>query len=530
MDSPLPRKTGNKAPWLEIVDRLAADRQRLVQFLIQRRDEIQESLTRLETWAANLSRNFQAARLEIRRREYEISTRADELARRENLIRALEEKLSERLYQWQLLEDQLRIQEQSLSDRLARLEGSIGLGVKQLTDQLRDWNRLKADVTTRLEQTCKIAQELGEEEGRVAALREELEYREKILGEKLQEIARREARTHVQRRLLARRFREEHKRLQQELQASTTASKEPANLNLIMDQLELFHRKYENLQQLLENLTTVLDRLNAGASSHQATRTHDGSRLAEERASSELQGGIKSRSESPGNSWQELAEDLSHRYELACEEIRALREEKEQIAEKYREVAARLEHWMQKSKQGGEANPDSPWDWQIEKQRLLSALEAEESLGSEEQRSDAELEISRLRRALAEAENLLSQKDQEICTLQQLLEEQSRRVGSLAVGAAALEELVAQDAIIQEERENARRLREEWEQKLRQAEVELSLERAKLARERAELEERARQLEEWARKLQQAEVSSSAQSSGTASPAAKSLRRKWFGQ
>jgi hypothetical protein len=53
-----------------------------------------------------------------------------------------------------------------------------------------------------------------------------------------------------------------------------------------------------------------------------------------------------------------------------------------------------------------------------------------------------------------------------------------------------------QDAIIREERENLKRVQEEWREKLRLAEVEISVERAKLARDKSQLDERFRQMEE----------------------------------
>ena len=58
--------------------------------------------------------------------------------------------------------------------------------------------------------------------------------------------------------------------------------------------------------------------------------------------------------------------------------------------------------------------------------------------------------------------------------------------------AAAVEEVIQSDTAIQEEREKLRQLEEQWQNKLSQAEIEISLERAKLARERAELDERLR--------------------------------------
>ena len=53
-------------------------------------------------------------------------------------------------------------------------------------------------------------------------------------------------------------------------------------------------------------------------------------------------------------------------------------------------------------------------------------------------------------------------------------------------------EYLDRDDLIREERQRLADLQNEWREKIRQTEVELSLERAKLARQRAELDERAR--------------------------------------
>ncbi|MCS7239072.1 MAG: hypothetical protein NZ899_12505 [Thermoguttaceae bacterium] len=166
--------------------------------------------------------------------------------------------------------------------------------------------------------------------------------------------------------------------------------------------------------------------------------------------------------------------------------------------------------------------------WEEQKRLLLSALEGQQAAG-ESARATWEQERIALQQALTEAQRQLAERDREILTLQKLLEEQSTHLGSLALGAAAIEELVAHDEIIQQERENARRLREEWEEKLRQAEVELSLERAKIARERAELEERARQLAELAQELQKRAQQTSVVDQA-AQGSERSFRRKWFQQ
>ena len=70
-----------------------------------------------------------------------------------------------------------------------------------------------------------------------------------------------------------------------------------------------------------------------------------------------------------------------------------------------------------------------------------------------------------------------------------LLQDQSGKLDGAVLGAAALGEILDGDAIIREERENLKRLQEHWKEMSRQAEIDISLERAKLARQRAELEE-----------------------------------------
>ena len=56
--------------------------------------------------------------------------------------------------------------------------------------------------------------------------------------------------------------------------------------------------------------------------------------------------------------------------------------------------------------------------------------------------------------------------------------------------------MLDQDAVIQEERQRLLQLQQEWQDKLRQAEVEMSVQRARIARERTELDEKLRVLEE----------------------------------
>jgi len=72
------------------------------------------------------------------------------------------------------------------------------------------------------------------------------------------------------------------------------------------------------------------------------------------------------------------------------------------------------------------------------------------------------------------------------------LEEQGSDAKIETERSAATDRAIDGDAVIQRERERLEQLQEQWREKLRKAEVELSVERAKLARRHAELEERAK--------------------------------------
>ena len=89
---------------------------------------------------------------------------------------------------------------------------------------------------------------------------------------------------------------------------------------------------------------------------------------------------------------------------------------------------------------------------------------------------------------------VVAEKQREIEQLQALLTAQSSNLASVAVGAAALGRSLDQDAIIRQERDTLKQLQEQWREKLRQAEIEISMERAQIAREKAELDARCRAL------------------------------------
>jgi hypothetical protein len=168
--------------------------------------------------------------------------------------------------------------------------------------------------------------------------------------------------------------------------------------------------------------------------------------------------------------------------------------------------------------------------WEDRKKLILQQMEADsfdaESFHNELQSDSAEKPldpityVEELHSELARKNDDVQRRDEEIGELRCLLEQQSgTRSGGLAVGAAAIAEMVDADELVQQERERLQQLQEQWKEKFRQGEIEASLERAKLSRERQELAQKHSELEERLEHLSR--ESRHAEESGTTS-------RRWL--
>ncbi len=156
------------------------------------------------------------------------------------------------------------------------------------------------------------------------------------------------------------------------------------------------------------------------------------------------------------------------RYEMSIDDLRELKARNEELQEQ-----------LARARQGGGGNagqiPSSVLNWEAEKQRILAALEAD----FEEEKEEDREEKLKIQDVIRKTDRVVAEKSKEIGELRVLLESQTNNIGSMAVGAAALGQILDNDALIQEERKNLARLQEECRDKLRQAEVEISLERAR---------------------------------------------------
>ena len=182
-------------------------------------------------------------------------------------------------------------------------------------------------------------------------------------------------------------------------------------------------------------------------------------------------------------------EDMRRRHEMALDDLRDLKAENAELKKQLSEGHA--------GGASGGATVGGAMDWESQKRRFLAALEAES--GDEQEGEEAEqraAERVKMGQVICSTGEALDAKDRELEEMRQLLENQSESLGSVAVGAAALGKVFDQDEIIRQQRETLKRLEEEWKAKLRQAEIEISVERAKIARQRAEVDEKTRAFNE----------------------------------
>ncbi len=186
----------------------------------------------------------------------------------------------------------------------------------------------------------------------------------------------------------------------------------------------------------------------------------------------------------------ETIRHLTHQLELARREIDDLKQQNEDLAS---QVA---KHQVNETGHAANLSFDAEsLSWEERKERILAQLEADDLLAQQEAEAgmpaEQRLEVQRIIDVTARE---IARRDREIQELRTIVEEQSQTRGEVAIGAAAIAQMLDVDPLIEEERKKLRRIQEEWEEKLRQAEIDLSMERAKLARQRRELESEREEL------------------------------------
>lgn len=203
-------------------------------------------------------------------------------------------------------------------------------------------------------------------------------------------------------------------------------------------------------------------------------------------------------------------EDLKRRFELALEDLRELKKENAELEEQLADARAGI---APRDSGGSEK-----LDWETQKRRLLAELEANDTDDEDERETRLSIEGT-----IRITDEIVARKDREIAELKRVLEEQSSNLGSVAIGAAAIAEAFDQDELIRQERENLARVQQEWRDKLKQAEIDISVERARVARERLELDEKL----QWLEAEKQKYASSDGKGGGKGEAGSPAQRRWW---
>jgi hypothetical protein len=179
------------------------------------------------------------------------------------------------------------------------------------------------------------------------------------------------------------------------------------------------------------------------------------------------------------HSAEEEIEELNSELESLHNQLRILRREAHQSKLQIAELSSKLT----KFKGPDPTQSTHSLSWEERKRILLAQLEAE----SEVAPRDRQHELLEIQDIVEETSELLRLKDNEIKNLIKLVEEQSIASDSLAVGAAAVGEAVNLDELVLAEQQKLKSLHDEWQERQRQFELEMSRERAKLARDRLDL-------------------------------------------
>jgi chromosome segregation ATPase len=440
----------------ELSHALVAQRARVVEFVAAHQQRLRQAEAAFESALARMRQEDRE--LEERRRDY--ATEADELSRRRQKLEgrlaeaeqageALAAERQETKIQRRRIAEEFKAQREVRLKELRRERDEL----EQLRGQLERKQAAlgeAAELAAQLEgarRECAAAEQLSVErastieatEGRLCAAAAEIDSLQRRLNEALEVVTTERAAFEA--------------RLSEARQAGRDEATEAASATVDVGAAAEFAAERDRLNRTLRETEERL---------HEAQQ-----RLAE----------------APGTQTVRDLDDARRRYEMAMED---LREQKQRTSELERRLA-------EAAKPSAAPAPAGPIDWETQKRRLLAALEA--NAGDDENDSERHGERLRIQDVIAQTEAALAGKEKELEELRRHVADKANHDAAQAA-AAASDAAISNDEVVRTERERLRQLQLEWEEKLRQAEIDLSVERAKMARERAEVEELQRQFKD----------------------------------
>ena len=200
----------------------------------------------------------------------------------------------------------------------------------------------------------------------------------------------------------------------------------------------------------------------------------------------ELEDQIEQGASAPAGGSTANTDELQRRLEMAMSDLRELKARNQDLASQ-----------LSKGTTAAVTALESADDWESQKRKLMAAWEQDCDVSIPQERANK----MTVEGAIRITDQIVADRDREIEELRRLLEQQSGNIGNVAVGAAAIAQMFDQDELIVSERENLKEMQDRLQQQLRDAEVQISVERAKLGRERSDMEERLRAFEKEKAKL-----------------------------
>ena len=483
----------------QIAAALHAQRRRVREFLSAQQDRLHRAERALSDQLRHIAAETADDRRQTRQTRDELARRSDELQRQAEAIEQMKTDLAARQAEWEKLYRGVIEQQQSFADQLKRQQdefdrrqqgflqqqSAAAAAEIELMRERKEMEAGQAELESRRAELDAIRDSLQSQRAELDALRDSLQTRQTELEQHQQELSARTAETESRRRHIAHELRAqraanlkifEFKRLGLEQEVKADQGELQRQLESLQEECRILRAKLSAAENNVDR--REVERIEAEKKEQTARLAELEKRLAETRQ--EL---ADARAGSGKD--KEDDDDLRRRYEMSIDDLRELRASNENLQEQ-----------LASARRGGGGNESQlssgVLNWEAEKKRILAALEADFEEDNEEDRQ----EKLKIQEVIRRTDRVAAEKNREIGELRALLESQASNIGTMAVGAAALGQILDTDAVIQEERKNLVRLQEECREKLCQAEIEISLERAKIARERAQLDEKLRALEQ----------------------------------
>jgi len=478
-------------------------RDELEAFLAAGRERFSAAETKLTGQIRHLAESLAQAQSEIRRTRDQQAARDEQLAREAQRLAELKESLEAAQAQWREAQDRTAKQQRQLADQIETSQATLAQRFDELAEREARIAEAESQVRNDQEQLALAQRQLNERDRELAASRESLDKELHELETQRKELER-------QRKQWASRHGKDD-----EIANARLAELE-SRLNAATGREEALQHDLTAARQTCTQLETKLAEQSTNQTDQQAEahRQLESERdaLAARLDESENRVAEHERQLKETQEANDQREDYRDRYKTAVEEIKTIGQRnkslEKQLADANRGAAA-----------AGFAPPGDD-DWESRKRQLLAALEDIDE--DDENENARRIEVENV---IKTTEVAIAAKDQEIVQLRQRLDQQGERREAPAGGAPEFDQALDQDAVIHEERERLQRLQNELEEKLRQAEIDLSIERADVARQRLEVEEIMRQ---FAEQVTPAETIPASTSASDAAGDEKPAGRRWL--